>query len=848
MNSAVGNSAGSSPQPPHDIHCATEDRLSDLSVRAPDGGGWTRVCLLAGAVGTALAMARWLGTTIGFPGTQLHPEIVGWLADHAYDKAPETGLFFYTLLLAPLLAVALTALAARIGGDGDHAWLALGGIAAAAAGCATALGALGGERAASICLGVWVTTSLLSRLRLRRQRPRATLGRRIAALEAELGSCVAATVALAIAVLSAGPRIAVPNPLAGQALLAIAGRAGGILAGSLAVVVGVALLIDRLRGDRQPGVWPGAVARRALRHAIWLMAIRLAPDTVGWVATMVVLSVLGVTVSALRRPPAQLSDPPATGDRRFFRYVFLPALVIALVFHRDVNGSIDFYHEGEWLSPAAEMLRGRLPFSEIYLQHGFIQNALRSFLTFKLFAPTLAWDRLSTNFCFALTHAAVLLMGLQLFRSPLTAWLFAVGLATPGLYLQPRLLGLFLALAGVLLDLRWSRAADGSPIPRRHAWPLVGAGAAVSLGAFWSLDTGIYAGGAIGVFLLLEGLGRNERSGRRLLPLLWLAVGVGLGAAPFLLWLAAHGMLADFVTNSLRQAAYQLSVWGLPYPPVQEWIGQLAADPRGTLADGRFIGFAAATTFVGCVVTLAMRSRRGRVGRFGLQVLLLTLTGAMVFRTALGRSDPSHVSFVKALWWPLGLRMAEYLAVEPAARLRSALRWVPLTVVVGYFVTAYAPVYGLARQWIRLSEPLCTTPGGGAASCPLPRLAGVLIPEPQARALASLAACVDEELSPAETFFDFSNMGALYFLLDRPAPSRYLYAVYAATHAMQREMIADLEKTRPGLMLTSDVLGIEAIDGVPNERRHPLLAEYLDAHYCDELEAGFGTVHRRRDR
>ena len=717
--------------------------------------------------------------------------------------------------------------------------LAFAGVIATIAGAAGAVGSALPAVASGVSAATLVAGGLGAHRSARRGGPaRSWLGW----LPPGGGATVAAGVSLAIAGLGAGPRVIKPDLLTGAALVQSAGRIGLVVLGSVVLAFGIRDLLASWRGP--------AAASMGMRGLLPIMLVRLAPGRVGFIVVVLVIAVATMTLLVVRTP--RDADPSPRSDARFFCFGFLPLLVAMLVFHHDVNGTIDFYHSGEWLSTGSEMLRGAVPFRDVYLQHGLIQNALRTFVTFSLFEPTLEFDKLSGNLLFGLSHAAFLWMGLHLFRSPLTALALALVLATDGLFLQPRLLGLFLALGCVLVHLKRSRATDGSPIASASTrWPLIGAGAASVFAAFWSLDSGVYAAGAVGLFLVVESIGRSESVAGRVRPFVLVALGGAVMAVPFVGWLAANGALGAFVQNSSRQVAYQLSVWGIPFPPLSELRDLFGEGTARALGDGRFVAIAAAVALVLSATTLVVRALGARrLTRFGYQVVLLTLAGALVYRTALGRSDPGHLAFVKALFWPLMVRVAEHVLLEmrlprlgPTAG--SLVRATPMAAVAIYFVTSFVPLYGITRQWLRLSEVRATRPGDAFALAPLPRMGTVLIPSWQARALTSLSAYMDEHLDEGETFVDFSNMGAVYFLLDRPAPSRYLFAVYAATPEMQREMIDDLERTRPPLLIVSEVLGTVQIDRVPNERRHPLLAEYLGERYRAESTEAFGTVLRR---
>ena len=94
--------------------------------------------------------------------------------------------------------------------------------------------------------------------------------------------------------------------------------------------------------------------------------------------------------------------------------------------------------------------------------------------------------------------------------------------------------------------------------------------------------------------------------------------------------------------------------------------------------------------------------------------------------------------------------------------------------------------------------------------------------------------------------FDFSSQAGFLFFADRRSVSRYFQVCYACIPAMQREVIDDLERLRPNLVLFRAGTYFDAIDRVPAEKRHPLIAGYLRSHYEPADKVGSVVFWRRR--
>lgn len=809
----------------------------------------------------AAGVAAWLSRAAPLPGSAPLADVVGALRALGTDKADAAGFFTYSVLLVPLFAAGFAAVAARLSQSLERGLTfgaaGLGGLWLAAAAAAAALpvfAALADQRRDALRCVILPLAAVLAGLagaalvRALGSAPARAAFAELRARATGAASIACAGASLAVFALAVGPPV---DP--GLGLRAAALRTGGAVLLGIAGALGLALLLQAAlalpRGlGRAPLVAPGA--RRALLHLSWLLVARLAPDQPLAVYGALALAVLGAALTAFREQhrPAAAALSLERPLRRACLAIQLPALVVALVFQRDVNGAIDLFHSGEWLTPGAALLEGSVPYRDLYLQHGFVQNALRSGLTLFAFGDTLAADRLSLAFVFALAHAALLVLLFTALRSRALALLLALMLATPPLFVSPRFLGFYLALACALRDLDRARGEDGRALPRGSLAAIAAAGLGTSLALFWSVDSGLYAGAAILALLALDGAARRAPARERLRPLFAYLGGALAGAAPFVVAFAATGALIPWLENGRDQLLLQLSVWGLPYPTQAELAAALAAP--GGLADGRVLGTFSGVVFVLALALLAVRALSGSFSKTCWRMLLLALAGTALFRSALGRSDAGHLAYSAALLWPILALAAESIARRPprfarAAALTALLRALPVAAFLGWLIGAYAPLYGMARQWLRLAERPAAVGDGQTATVPLRRAAGVLVPREQAQALASVALLVDARLGPDETFFEFSNMGALYFLLERRCPTRFAQPVYAATPELQQSLVADLEASRPRLVLISPLLGFDPVDGIPMAERLPLVAEYLAARYRLAEERPYASVYQR---
>jgi hypothetical protein len=106
----------------------------------------------------------------------------------------------------------------------------------------------------------------------------------------------------------------------------------------------------------------------------------------------------------------------------------------------------------------------------------------------------------------------------------------------------------------------------------------------------------------------------------------------------------------------------------------------------------------------------------------------------------------------------------------------------------------------------------------------------------------------ETHLAHDETFFDFTNRGLLFFLLDRDNPIRYSEVGFYSRDKQQWRVIRALRdnpKVKAALM--PSVYGGQAVDNVPNERRAPLVYQWLQENFEPHVQEGDVVIWRRKE-
>jgi hypothetical protein len=104
---------------------------------------------------------------------------------------------------------------------------------------------------------------------------------------------------------------------------------------------------------------------------------------------------------------------------------------------------------------------------------------------------------------------------------------------------------------------------------------------------------------------------------------------------------------------------------------------------------------------------------------------------------------------------------------------------------------------------------------------------------------------VSAELRPSDCFWTLTSEGIWYHLLDRPSCTRFHQVVYARAAEAQAEVVADLERTRPPVLLFANDEWWNRVDGVPVAITNRTIAEYVLSRYRPWQRVGEHWFWRR---
>ena len=532
---------------------------------------------------------------------------------------------------------------------------------------------------------------------------------------------------------------------------------------------------------------------------------------------------------------AELQSRPAT-------YLTLTCIAIyALLFsgeriHADV---LDTYADGELLVAWQMFLDGRVPYRDIFINQGLGQNLGKAALAGWGAIPSLYTMRLVQNALEPLAYVALYLLGRRLFRFETTA--VAVAFCTYGFRIGMLDRQIFPLLALWLLSVTF----QSSRYPRAAA---AGSGALVVLSLLYSSDTGMAVAAAATTALLLALVMAADR------PSAAHNIGAFVGGAtlvalPFLVWLVSEDALQAFLRNSVVQLTYSTTAWGIPFPPLVTPTDPLPVSTALRTMDGLVRAYIAPIVYVAVSVVVIDRWRCRLPMEKWLPRLLCLGYGIVLFQTALSRSDDPKIlrgGYFCLLFLALageGVWIRYHRArLRPAARIASAVG------VAALLITAHQvyrqPVRNLAAHAVRIVQGRSL---GSPVEVQWRPLGGVDVSPGTIRPHREVAERINQLLPPGQSYFDFSNQPAFHVYTGRAPVVRYSVVAFAAGTPAQREVVADLRRERVPLVLAAGPTFFNRIDGIPQSRRHPLIAEYLESEYRTLGEWGDTTFLAHND-
>jgi hypothetical protein len=523
-------------------------------------------------------------------------------------------------------------------------------------------------------------------------------------------------------------------------------------------------------------------------------------------------------------------------ERRVLLLVVSPILLfLFLAVLPGAAGPMDSFHEGEQLGAAHLTAIGRFPWRDLLFIHGPLGDVFQPLLNMHVFGDTrwgnLAGDALLTK---PAAYVALFLLCAYLFRDNwlflvgtqvaiVTGWVFAIQVQNNRLLFVPLVI---LLLVKLLERSTWPRAISFTTL-------LLAQTVLTPEGSY--MVPAYFAAIVLYELVHRRGFSRTIRSG-----VTTAVLGVG-----WIIFLASEHALRDFVFYYRTFAPGHELTGGLTIA--------LGEGQAPTLAGGHlYYDFAAGAPVVLVLLAIWYFAARAPDARaISVDDWVMGATAIFVglyYVKFISRTD--HVYQVLAVALPL-LFYAIYRVVSAAETWLAARRRLPrhsVTLPLLAVLLVGAPTSFLTVTRSVPSHLAAFAPG----EPPVAHVGYVLNREPLFRSVFPAPAksvgpslvhdmhtIMRAYLGPGERIFDFSNNpGLFWFILRLDPATRYYHASMAIRQATQHDLIHELQRERPKIVVfSSDSLGLSYWDGIANEVRHYDVSRYLLDHYHPLLDS-----------
>jgi len=538
------------------------------------------------------------------------------------------------------------------------------------------------------------------------------------------------------------------------------------------------------------------------------------------------LLVVAFGIKCLRR-----ADGARFFDRHLVRFILVPALIY--LFTASLPGvrvlGSDF-HGGERLVPLTLGLRGALPWRDFLFVHGVWDDFLQLYLGARLWEPTLRAGAAAVPLLFGPIYwVCFYLLFLMVCDFSLLAALTAFFLLISLIFDPFR----FVLFPVVLLCLYFALRSKGTLL---HVAFVVLCGIQVLLAPEFGLLAFCF-----GCAIILRDLIERDPADHwaRQLRLTWVCGATTTIFTIGAIWLLSlWGLLEGFLITIVQFSRGHLQTGGIPVQPFEHllWVTGLP------------LLFVAGSTLV---FAQALRSSRRAPAVLWL-LWGLALGTALYYPKYIGRPD-LHIYQVIAVAAPGMALLTVHLAQRAISGLLANRHpWVVTT--AWSFGLSLVVVFGVpgvpSPNWYQYTLDRASTFRSRfiATTSPSDALALIASPPGMAAKATALRQFFDARLHPGDAVFDFSDSPTLFYAVLQLKPaSRFIHVSMAIQEEAQREVLKDLEKSRPPYVVYQSEEGLNGWDGIPNEVRHHVVARYINLRYVYDRTIEGSVIFRRAD-
>jgi hypothetical protein len=498
----------------------------------------------------------------------------------------------------------------------------------------------------------------------------------------------------------------------------------------------------------------------------------------------------------------------------FLAYVAYPIALAAYpiaLFGIGSAPAVDVFEDSHNLLPAAEMMRGERPYTDIIPIHGFVADAAVDFAVMKAGGDSVGSVLRVRRVIGSLTLACIYFIALAATGSSAAgclASLLAIALFPwSTIWLRP-----IPALAALAFCAVYVRTTAN----RWMTW----AGGAIAAALLTSLDFGLYSL-AVAVIAAVRSRRRGEAARA-------LASGFAILVVPAIAMFAIFGFATDFfrVSFALFRNATPYVIGPTLIPDCLRSFALLATQ----FSDPHCLS---ALIWVIAVITTAVAVTRRRVHARSDAVWYIGL-----WMTAAAASWIERIHAYYEFAAPAFVVSALFLL-----RRRQRTAAIAIAVAVIFLARPFAHVFDAATQLRRSGARSLEEKREPAV---MPRAGGAAFTSDTTAALGSVRKYLSS-MRAADTFYDFANAGLLYYVFDRDCPIVYPEVPMYEREDQQNAVIQSIDRNRSVRAVLIAFPGAYSdIDRIPNRLRAPLVWQYIEKNFEPAVDENGVVIWQRR--
>jgi len=358
------------------------------------------------------------------------------------------------------------------------------------------------------------------------------------------------------------------------------------------------------------------------------------------------------------------------------------------------------------------------------------------------------------------------------------------------------------------------------------------AGLVLGQSLLFSQEVGLCSLFSSGAFIVLENVFKRDFKRLKNDPAV-LLMSCLISAAPMLFYLHYRGGLGYFIDSWYKYPKYVTMGYGcLPFPGFNKFIESLAA--------GVFlVPYQIIFVYVFSAIYLLLMFILGKADRALFLRMSLLIFGALLFRSALGRSDNFHIMYSAQPAFLLAFLFIDGAAgglsaggilgkrIGETACLAALGLFLFMNISPGTMSSFKTDAFNFSNKWKILDM--------GYRIADLER-GGIFFEEKTTYSLLKLRKFLDAYTKKGDFVYFFPNEPAYYFLFDMKNPTRYAMSYFAVTSEQRQEIINDLRQKKPEYVVYSR--NTWRIDDIPEQTQVPELTAFISDSYQQFMDLG----------